>query len=312
MNRLLLGALSGALLLPAAAHARNAEGKPVVAVAEFSNSTGRPVDVGRGLQDKMARALEDSGKVIVVERYRLERVIEEQKLGLTGLVDANTAAQVGKLTGADYLVVGNLDQFDYQESSVPIGAILGGITGVEGTEGIGHRSFTFSVGVTVSIINATTGESERAAGSATRKGGGLGFDIYNPNGVGWGQLNRGIVGEAIHEAIDRAVRGVLHEVFIPRVIKRSGDEIYIDEGVRDRVRVGDRYRVLAEESLPGGHVITDEVGVIEVVRVWETASRCRILEGADRIEPGQQVGFIRPPPPPEAKKTRRKSRRRRR
>lgn len=298
-----------AFVLPSAALALTSEGKPVVAVAEFTNSTGKPVDVGRGLQDKMARALEESGKVVVVERYRLDKVLDEQKLALSGLIDPKTAAEVGKLLGADYLVVGNLDQFDFQENSLPIGRILGGIAGIKGGEGFGHRSFAISVGVTVSIINATTGASERAAGSASRKGGGLGFDIYSAEGIGWGQLNRGIVGEAIHEATDRAVRGVIREVFIPRVLKRTGDDVFIDEGVRDRVRVGDRYRVIAEESLPGGHIITDQVGVIEVVRVWETASRCRILDGADHIEPGQQVGYIRRPPPPKrgkAESTRRR------
>ncbi len=312
MRRLLISALSCTLLIPAVAEARTAEGKPVVAVAEFSNSTGQPVDVGRGLQDKMHRALEESGKVVVVERLRLDKVIEEQRLGLTGLVDPETAARVGELTGADFLVAGNLDQFDYQESSLPFGAIIGGIAGIEGTEGIGHRSFSITVGVTISIIDANTGQSQRAAGAATRKGGGLGFDIYNPSGIGWGQLNRGIVGEAIHEAINRAVRGVLREVFVPHVIKRSGLEIFIDEGANDRVRVGDRYRVLAEETLPGGHVITDQVGVLEVERVWETASRCRILEGADRIEPGQRVGFIRPPRPPAPEKKRTARRREKR
>ena len=100
----------------------------------------------------------------------------------------------------------------------------------------------------------------------------------------------------------------MKRVFIPRVVKRSGNEVFIDQGVNDRVREGDRYRVLNEETLPGGHVITDEIGLIEVVRVWETASKCRILEGGERISPGQQVGFIRPPPPP---KPERRSRRRR-
>ncbi|MDO8804415.1 MAG: CsgG/HfaB family protein [Elusimicrobiota bacterium] len=46
----------------------------------------------------------------LIERARLEEVMKEQKLGLSGAVDSKTAADVGKLMGAKLLVLGNVIQ----------------------------------------------------------------------------------------------------------------------------------------------------------------------------------------------------------
>jgi hypothetical protein len=44
----------------------------------------------------------------VVERVRLQALLEEMKLGQTGIVDTKTAPRVGKLLGARNVIVGNL------------------------------------------------------------------------------------------------------------------------------------------------------------------------------------------------------------
>lgn len=44
----------------------------------------------------------------VIERLRLQALLEEMKLGKTGIVDERTAPRAGRLVGADKLVVGNL------------------------------------------------------------------------------------------------------------------------------------------------------------------------------------------------------------
>ena len=54
----------------------------------------------------------------MVGRSDLADVIKEQDLGASGNVDAKTAAQAGKLTGAKYLLVTTVDDFqDYVEKA---------------------------------------------------------------------------------------------------------------------------------------------------------------------------------------------------
>src|SRR2546430_12532144 len=47
----------------------------------------------------------------VVEREELQRLLEEQNLGASGRVDDATAAKVGKLVGARYVVTGTFIDF---------------------------------------------------------------------------------------------------------------------------------------------------------------------------------------------------------
>jgi len=44
----------------------------------------------------------------VVERSRLDQIMEEQKLGLTGLIDDNQAASLGKIMGVDAIITGTV------------------------------------------------------------------------------------------------------------------------------------------------------------------------------------------------------------
>ncbi|MDS4032395.1 MAG: FlgO family outer membrane protein [Candidatus Contendobacter sp.] len=59
------------------------------------------------LQEKLITALVNRG-LKVVERSQLEKVIMEQKLSYSGLIDLNSAQQVGKLLGAVGMLLGTI------------------------------------------------------------------------------------------------------------------------------------------------------------------------------------------------------------
>jgi curli biogenesis system outer membrane secretion channel CsgG len=269
----------------------------VVAVSRFTNSTGKPLEVGIGLADKLNLALDRTQRFTIVERLRLEDVMTEQHLELSGLVDPSTAKEVGKLLGIDYLVVGNLHQFNFVENSVPIGGLFGAITGNRSADGFGMTSFQVDVAVAVSFIDVETGEQIIAQGAGHRSGSGVGFDIHNPRGIAWGQINRGAIGEAIDVAINDAVRNAKTKLFAPTILKRTGDEVFFDMGAADSVLVGEVFTVIVKEELPGGHAIEDKVGEISVTKVYDTVSRALILYGLDKVEPGMMVRRKAPPPP---------------
>jgi TolB-like protein len=93
---------------PMAAQSANA---PVVAVLVFDNGSfgagGRDYDgIGKGIADVMITDLASSTKVRVVDRTRIQQILDEQKLTKEGAVDATTAVRIGKLLGACYSVYG--------------------------------------------------------------------------------------------------------------------------------------------------------------------------------------------------------------
>ncbi|MGH7598188.1 MAG: CsgG/HfaB family protein [bacterium] len=62
------------------------------------------------LLDKLVTGFVGINRFKVIERAQLERILEEQKLGMTGVIDASTAAQIGKGIGVDGVVCGSITQ----------------------------------------------------------------------------------------------------------------------------------------------------------------------------------------------------------
>src|SRR4029077_14015275 len=61
---------------------------------------------GKGVAQMLISDLAAIDTIRVVERERLQAVLDEQKLGHGGKIDSRTAARIGKLLGARYLVLG--------------------------------------------------------------------------------------------------------------------------------------------------------------------------------------------------------------
>ena len=88
-----------------------AEAKPVVAVLYFdNNSIGKDRadydGLGKGIADLLITDLAGNPNVTVVERERIQQVLQEHNLIKTGAIDNQTAVQVGKIVGAQYMITG--------------------------------------------------------------------------------------------------------------------------------------------------------------------------------------------------------------
>jgi TolB-like protein len=102
-------ALVGAFVAPAMAAAQ--ANKPVVAVLAFdNNSIGKDhadyEGIGKGLQDFLTNDLVGNPSVTVVDRDRIQQVLQEQNMAKQGMIDPQTAVRVGKLLGAQYMITG--------------------------------------------------------------------------------------------------------------------------------------------------------------------------------------------------------------
>lgn len=107
-----LGAL---VLAPQAASPQVPEGaddRPGVAVFPFENGGSYGPDredmdaLEVGLQHMLLTELARNSELRIVERAMLREILEEQDLGASGRVDAGTAAQIGRIVGARYVILG--------------------------------------------------------------------------------------------------------------------------------------------------------------------------------------------------------------
>ena len=86
---------------------------PTVAVVPFTNKTVIKNDLDDRMDIALARDAADmnlvgTGMFNMIERERLDALIDEMALGKSGLIDEASAAKIGKLLGAQYMVLGSV------------------------------------------------------------------------------------------------------------------------------------------------------------------------------------------------------------
>jgi len=130
------------------------DGRPVVGVAEFTNQSAAAWwrgGVGWELSGMLSNELSSTGSFRVVERQKLENVLEEQNLAASGRVAKGTGAKIGKLTGAQYLITGTVTAYEENTSSTGGGFSFKGI-------GLGGKSSEAYLAVDLRVINTETGD----------------------------------------------------------------------------------------------------------------------------------------------------------
>jgi hypothetical protein len=78
-----------------------------VAVLPFENK-GASGDLGDIILDKIINVLVNQERFKVMERAQLDKVVAEQSLGVSGVIDAATAAEIGKGIGVDGIIIGSV------------------------------------------------------------------------------------------------------------------------------------------------------------------------------------------------------------
>lgn len=90
-------------------------GQYSIAVLPFTSSVKTRADLAPKVQAYATTALTEVNDPFlkIVDRENIERILEEQRLGLSGVVDEQTAVRVGNLMGAQAVLMGTV--IDYQE-----------------------------------------------------------------------------------------------------------------------------------------------------------------------------------------------------
>jgi len=81
-------------------------GKGKVAVVDLVDLSGESTYLGKFFAEKLTTAFVDQGSISVVERQLLGQMMEEFIKQESGIIDIETAKEVGRLAGADYIVAG--------------------------------------------------------------------------------------------------------------------------------------------------------------------------------------------------------------
>lgn len=83
------------------------EVKQTIAVLDFE-SIGSEEHLGKAVSEIMRTELIDTNRYRVVERSQINKTISEQRFQKSGLIDDKSAVELGKLLGADLIVIGSV------------------------------------------------------------------------------------------------------------------------------------------------------------------------------------------------------------
>ena len=100
-----------------------AEETLTVAVFDFESKDEGMREMGAKIAVLISANLSAEPNIITVERAELEKVLSEQELGISGTVSTESAARIGKLTGAKVLITGKV--FQVEKNLVLVGKIIG-------------------------------------------------------------------------------------------------------------------------------------------------------------------------------------------
>jgi curli biogenesis system outer membrane secretion channel CsgG len=144
--------------------------KPRIGVLRFTNHTHAGwwgYTSGTELQDMLIAELASTKAFRVLERQELDKVLSEQKLSESGLVEESTRIRPGRIKAAKYLVAATVSSFQENTSGDEGGVNIMGFR-------VGGAKKTAYMAVDLKVINTETGEiADTRTVEATSSSGGL-------------------------------------------------------------------------------------------------------------------------------------------
>jgi curli biogenesis system outer membrane secretion channel CsgG len=187
--------------------------KKIIAVLDFSNAviqtgvnssnlqTNAP-DVGKAVTQLLIAKLVQDGTVTVVDRAAIDKVIAEQNLSNSDRADPKTAAKLGKILGADAIILGTITRYDYDEQ---LKGYVGQRRGRRGSASPQAKyDITARIQVSTRVISPDTAEvlavSEGVGETATKN---VVMDVRDTSGHVMQAV--GMNNPTVNETLDKAV-----------------------------------------------------------------------------------------------------------
>jgi curli biogenesis system outer membrane secretion channel CsgG len=220
--------LTGSALRMQTAQAPNSSGG---VTTQTTISIPPPAEFARSLTEALTTSLAATGKFIVLERVALQQVQQEQDLSASGRVNTETAADKGKIIGAQMIITGDITAFTYNRSAIG-GKLTNIVTGLDA----GVERVSASVSIDLRLVDAVTGQviaSVKGDGSAAQQGvtGHLTRDEKKYDGS---MSLSTPLGKASRDAIMKSIAGIIDNVpkvkWSARVIDFRDGVVYINAG----------------------------------------------------------------------------------
>ncbi len=297
-----------------------------VAVVSFNTDLVEPkwefdfqaTELGPLAASLLANQLTAGTTFTVVERQLLEEILREQDFGASGRFDESTTAEIGRLVGAQFVVIGDVSQFS--KKNVALGGFVPKLKALGG----GGVS-TIVVGLQARLVDAATATVVAAAEAKDNvKNFAVGAITESAAGAGGGGTVEGAVSKALEGGIQKLALALDQAVVAKNiqptritmclettVAAVSDGTAYLQGGRDTGIGIGDFFEIKRRGKAitnSAGEVldhVEHAIGVLEVYEVRDRLSLARVstpgaapLEGdvARRVPPPEMAGSACVPP----------------
>ena len=266
--------------------------KKRVAVFIFDDKTDKSYrwwnnkGVGEGVAEMLTTELVKTGNYRVIERRELDQILKEQKLGASGIVTEQSAAELGKVLGVELAVMGAVTEFGYKKSDTG-----GRVKGI----GLGLQSQSATVGLDCRMVNTTTAEIV-AADHVRKEKSSKGIRVSTPklSFKNRKAFDESLVGKAARDAVKDVIKLIdKNAPNIPwqaKIVTVKGGKVFINAGSVGGIQSGDIFAIYQkgeelvdpDTGLSLGSMDT-KVGAIKVTNAnlgEGKASQCSIVSGS--------------------------------
>ena len=203
-----------------------------VGVVNFQNKTpSRVLGIGEAAADILGTILQKTDRFIVIPQQDMESILSQQSMGATGVINPDTAAEMGKVMGLNAIVTGAVTAYSETE---------------EGADYLVAKSKKQIARVTVDyrIVDTTTGVqlmADSGAGIYSKSASkvlGMGSKAgYDPD------LRDGALRDALTKAMVNMMQKLGARKWNGRVAQIDGEDLYINAGQRSGLNVGAKLKV---------------------------------------------------------------------
>lgn len=244
----------------------------VIAVGHFTSSTNSRFGslVRSQVETSVLNALVQNKRYIVVERGALDQIFRELGLQNSGVVDGSTAIEIGKLSGADYTMLGNITAAEVSENFM------------------GNKA---TVSFEIRIVDNKTGVVLSSNMISASKKGPMFSSSYS--------AQRALLSDAAAEAAGKIAAEMNNiDPLVGTVceIDRQKKLVYFDLGTDDGVNVNDTYKIYAEKKFikhpSTGEILgvsEDELAEVKVTEVKPGLSTAKIKKTTGSFKVGDKI-----------------------
>jgi TolB-like protein len=260
--------------------------RPTIAVLDFNTDGNKitfshrfvivqPVEATtKVLSNDLVTHLVKTNKFTVVERSRMDNILKEQEFSESGFISPETAVKMGELIGADYFVMGRIEslQAALENKKVPYTNTF-------------QEEYEGKMIVNVRIVDSRGGKIVAA-------------NKFTIDHTDRSKMNNKITPDTFLEALkekaaQEIVNRIIEGVFPLKIIKITGDTVYINRGEGATFVVGTTLSVISQgeglvdpdtgESLGASE---EQVGTVEISDIQKKFSKAKIITGGKQIKKG--------------------------